>query len=191
MAEPSVEDTVSILRGLQERYELRHGVRIKDYTVVAAAALSHRYISDRFLPDKAIDLMDEACSALRMQIDSVPREIDQSERRAAQLAIEKHAIERADDANSRERLRSIEKKMAAVRAQLDSLKTRWKLEKAAIARVHQLKQQIGQFQLLQQAQVQDAELHEPDSDGHATLHQLEQELHKLQCRSTGSATYAW
>jgi len=182
VAEPSVEDTISILRGLQERYELHHGVRIKDPAIVAAATLSHRYISDRFLPDKAIDLVDEACAALRMQIDSVPRDIDQFERRAAQLAIEKHALEREEDANSRERLRSLETELAAVHDQSNTLKARWKLEKDDIARVHELRQRSEQLKLFAQAQLQDAALHEAGSDGHGMLRQVEQELHELQSR---------
>jgi len=182
VAEPSVEDTISILRGLQERYELHHGVRIKDAAIVAAATLSHRYISDRFLPDKAIDLVDEACAALRMQIDSVPRDIDQFDRRAAQLASERLALAREEDANSRERLRSLENELAAVQDQSNTLKTRWKLEKDDIARVHELKQRIAQLKLFGQAQLQDAQLHEAGSDDHGMLHQVEQELRELQSR---------
>jgi ATP-dependent Clp protease ATP-binding subunit ClpB len=180
--EPSVEDTVSILRGLQERYELHHGVRIRDSAIVAAATLSHRYISDRFLPDKAIDLVDEASAALRIQIDSVPREIDQLERRAAQLAIEKQALEKEEHANSREKLRSLEKELAAARDQVNVLKVRWKLEKDVIARVHELKRRIEQLKLLQQAQVRDAELNEAGGNDPGMLHKMEQELHKLQSR---------
>ena len=182
VAEPSVADTISILRGLQERYELHHGVRIKDSAIVAAATLANRYISDRFLPDKAIDLMDEACSSLRMQIDSVPREIDQLERRAAQLAIEKHAVEREEDANSRERLRSLESELAAVGEQLSTLKARWNLEKDEIAQVHELKQRIEQLKLLEQAQLQDAEFQETGNDGQGMIRRLQQELQQLQFR---------
>ena len=182
VAEPSVEDTISILRGLQERYELHHGVRIKDAAIVAAATLSHRYISDRFLPDKAIDLVDEACAALRMQIDSVPRDIDQFERRAAQLASERLALAREEDANSRERLRSLENELAAVQDQSNTLKARWKLEKDDIARVHELKQRIEQLKLFAQAQLHDAQLQEAGSDDHGMLRQVEQELRELQSR---------
>ena len=182
VAEPSVADTISILRGLQERYELHHGVRIKDSAIVAAATLANRYISDRFLPDKAIDLMDEACSSLRMQIDSVPREIDQLERRAAQLAVEKHAVEREEDANSRERLRSLESELATVGEQLGTLKARWNLEKDEIAHVHELKRRIEQLKLLEQAQLQDAEFQEAGSDGQGMIRHLQQELQQLQSR---------
>ena len=115
VGEPNVEDTIAILRGLKERYEVHHGVRIKDSAIVAAATLSHRYISDRFLPDKAIDLVDEAAASIRIQIDSLPTDIDQLERRATQLEIEKQALKKEDDANSRERLAVIEKELAEIR----------------------------------------------------------------------------
>ena len=182
VAEPSVEETVSILRGLQERYELHHGVRIKDSAILAAATLSRRYISDRFLPDKAIDLMDEACAALRMQIESLPRDIDQSERRAAQLAIEKLAVERDADPNSRERLRSLEHSLAAAREQVDTLKSRWKLEKDAVSRMREIRQRIEQLKLLESAQLPDADLREAGGENHGVLHQLEQKLHRLRAR---------
>ena len=112
VSEPTVEDTISILRGLKEKYEVHHGVRIKDSAIVAAATLSHRYITDRFLPDKAIDLIDEAASSLRIQIDSMPTEIDQMERRATQLEIEKQALKKEEDSNSRERLALVERELA-------------------------------------------------------------------------------
>src|SRR5207237_489898 len=120
--EPTVEDTISILRGLKDRYEVHHGVRIKDSAIVAAATLSHRYISDRFLPDKAIDLIDEAAASLRIQIDSMPTEIDQLERRATQLEIEKQALKKEDDLNSRERLAVAERELAQLREQSNVLK---------------------------------------------------------------------
>jgi len=180
VAEPSVEDTISILRGLQERYELHHGVRIKGSALVAAATLAHRYISGRFLPDKAIDLVDEASAALRMQIDSAPRDLDQSERRLSQLASEKQALEREKDANSRERLHSVEKEMAAVEKRVKVLTARWKKEKDAIVRIHELKQRIEQIKLLEQAHVLDAELQEASRNGRDKLRQAERELHKLQ-----------
>src|SRR5208282_2631385 len=117
VGEPNVDDTIAILRGLRERYEAHHNVRIKDSAIVAAATLSHRYISDRFLPDKAIDLVDEAASSLRIQIDSLPTDIDQLERRATQLEIEKQALKKEDDANSRERHAHVEKELAGIREQ--------------------------------------------------------------------------
>ncbi|MGB7436115.1 MAG: AAA family ATPase [Candidatus Acidiferrum sp.] len=180
VAEPSMEETVSILRGLQERYETHHGVRIKDSALVSAATLSHRYIADRFLPDKAIDLVDEACSAVRMQIDGEPREIDQCQRRAAQLTIEKHAIEREENGNSRERLRSLEKKLVVLQQQLDVLTARWQKEKHAVGQIHEIKQKIDEMKLLEQTPFRDAGLHEAADNGHNTLRHLQRELHKLQ-----------
>jgi ATP-dependent Clp protease ATP-binding subunit ClpB len=135
VGEPNVEDTIAILRGLKERYEVHHGVRIKDSAIVAAATLSHRYISDRFLPDKAIDLVDEAAASIRIQIDSLPTDIDQLERRATQLEIEKQALKKEDDASSRERLGIIERELAGIREKSDALKANWKKEKDLIARL--------------------------------------------------------
>src|SRR6202007_3013780 len=137
--EPTVEDTIAILRGLKERYEVHHGVRIKDSAIVAAATLSHRYISDRFLPDKAIDLIDEAAASLRIQIDSLPTDIDQLERRKTQLEIEKQALKKEDDPNSRERLAALEKELAGVREQSNALKANWKKEKDPRTRQRGLK----------------------------------------------------
>ena len=180
VAEPSVADTISILRGLQQRYELHHGVRIKDSALVAAAMLSHRYIADRFLPDKAIDLVDEAAAAQRMQIDSVPADIDQLERHAAQLVLEKHVLEREDDTNSQERLRILEGELAAVQNQVNVLKTCWKKEKEAVSRMQELQQTIKQLKLQQQAESQDAGSPKASTNGHGELRQAEKELHKLQ-----------
>ena len=137
VGEPNVEDAIAILRGLKERYEVHHGVRIKDSAIVAAATLSDRYISDRFLPDKAIDLIDEAAASLRIQIDSMPTEIDQLERRATQLEIEKQALKKEKDPNSRERLASVEKELAGIRERSNALKARWQKEKELIARLVQ------------------------------------------------------
>jgi len=180
VAEPSVADTISILRGLQQRYELHHGVRIKDSALVAAATLSHRYISDRFLPDKAIDLVDEAAAAQRMQIDSVPVDIDQLERHAAQLVIEKHVLEREHDTNSQERLRILEGELAAVQNQGNVLKACWKKEKEAVGRMHELRQTIRQLKLQEQAESHDAGSPKGGTNGHGELRQAEKELHKLQ-----------
>src|SRR5208282_6063572 len=127
--EPTVEDTIAILRGLKERYEVHHGVRIKDSAIIAAATLSHRYIADRFLPDKAVDLIDEAASRLRIEIDSMPAEIDQIERRVTQLEIERQALRKEDDAPSRERLQALEKELAGLKEKSHQLKLRWKSEK--------------------------------------------------------------
>src|SRR6058998_3473640 len=147
VAEPSVEDTVSILRGLKERYEVHHGVRIKDAALVAAATLSNRYIRDRFLPDKAIDLVDEAASRLRMEIDSMPHDIDVLERRAVQLAIEQKALEKEKDPSSRARLEEIERDLAHLREQSDELKARWTAEKAAIQEIRSTKEAIEETRL--------------------------------------------
>ena len=133
VGEPNVEDTIAILRGLKERYEVHHGVRIKDSAIVAAATLSHRYISDRFLPDKAIDLIDEAAASLRIQIDSLPTDIDQLERKATQLEIERQALKKEDDPNSRDRLLVIDKELAEIREKANTLKANWKREKDLIA----------------------------------------------------------
>ena len=151
VGEPTVEDTIAILRGLKEKYEVHHGVRIKDSAIVAAATLSHRYITDRFLPDKAIDLIDEAAASLRIQIDSMPTEIDQLERRATQLEIEKQALKKEDDPNSKERLAAIDKELAGIREQSNALKARWKQEKDLIQRSRQLKEKIEQLRIEEQA----------------------------------------
>src|SRR6266404_1381817 len=143
--EPSVEDTIAILRGLKERYEVHHGVRIKDAAILAAATLSHRYISDRFLPDKAIDLIDEAAASLRMQIDSLPVEIDEIERRIMQLEIERQALLKENDAHSKERRTQIEKELAKLREDSSGRKARWQAEKAAIGKIRKLKEQIEQL----------------------------------------------
>ena len=147
VGEPNVEDTIAILRGLKERYETHHHVRIKDSAIVAAATLSHRYITDRFLPDKAIDLIDEAAASLAIQIGSVPTEIDQLERRATNLEIERQALVKEKDPNSRERLEAVEKELAEIREQANALKIRWKQEKEAIGRSSELKERIERLKL--------------------------------------------
>ncbi len=140
--EPGVEDTISILRGLRERYEVHHGVRIKDAALVAAAVLSNRYINDRFLPDKAIDLVDEAAARLRTEIDSLPTELDESKRRILQLEIEAQALGKEDDGQSKERLAKIEEELAKLRRDNEELVKRWDAEKASIARVREVKKEI-------------------------------------------------
>src|SRR5437660_11996420 len=135
VSEPSVEDTISILRGLRERYEIHHGVRIKDSAIVAAAVLSNRYITDRFLPDKAIDLIDEAAARLRMEIDSMPAELDEIERRRMQLEIERQALAKETDPASKERLAKLERELADLREEGDALKAEWQREKAALSAV--------------------------------------------------------
>lgn len=140
--EPDVEDTISILRGLKERYEVHHGVRIKDAALVAAAVLSNRYINDRFLPDKAIDLVDEAAARLRTEIDSLPAELDESKRRILQLEIEAQALKKEDDDQSKDRLAKIEEELAELKKSNDELVKRWEAQKAAISRVREVKKEI-------------------------------------------------
>ncbi len=140
--EPSVEDTISILRGLKERYEVHHGVKIHDSALVAAAVLSHRYISDRFLPDKAIDLVDEACAMIRTEIDSMPAELDEVMRRIMQLEIEEAALKKEKDKASQERLDNIRKELAELRSQADEMKAQWEAEKNAIKEVQALREEI-------------------------------------------------
>jgi ATP-dependent Clp protease ATP-binding subunit ClpB len=140
VGEPSVEDTISILRGLKERYEVHHGVRIQDAAIVAAATLSNRYITDRFLPDKAIDLMDEAASRVRVQIDSMPEELDQLERKRMQLEIEREALKKEHDPASKERLERISREIAELQSESAALKARWENEKGGIAKLRELKE---------------------------------------------------
>ena len=142
--EPSVEDTISILRGLKERYEVHHGVRITDNATIAAAALSHRYITDRYLPDKAIDLIDEAASQIRMEIDSKPAELDAIDREIMQLEIEREALRKEKDKASKERLKKIEKELANLKEQSTQLTARWQAEKNAIQKIREIKEQIDQ-----------------------------------------------
>jgi ATP-dependent Clp protease ATP-binding subunit ClpB len=142
LTEPTVEETIAILRGLKEKYEVHHGVRIADTALVAAAALSNRYITDRFLPDKAIDLVDEAASRLRIEIDSMPTEIDQLERRALQLEIEKRALAKEKDKSSKERRNAIEEELAGLKEQISGLKAQWQKEKELISRLQELKERL-------------------------------------------------
>src|SRR5687768_4264945 len=153
VGEPTVEDTISILRGLRERYEIHHGVKFKDAALVAAAVLSHRYIADRFLPDKAIDLMDEAASKLRMEIDSLPVELDEVQRRTMQLEIEREALKKEKDDASKQRLAKLEKDLANLKEQATELRTHWEQEKAAIQKGRELKERLEQVKLeVEQAQ---------------------------------------
>jgi ATP-dependent Clp protease ATP-binding subunit ClpB len=158
VSEPTVEDTISILRGLKDRYEVHHGVRIKDAAIIAAATLSNRYISDRFLPDKAIDLIDEAAASLRMQIDSLPVEIDEIERRIMQLEIERQALLKEKDAHSKERRAQIEKELARLKEDSSARKARWQSEKQAIGKIRTLKEQIDQLKAEEQKYERSGEL---------------------------------
>jgi ATP-dependent Clp protease ATP-binding subunit ClpB len=151
--EPSVEDTIAILRGLKERYEVHHGVRIQDAALIAAATLSHRYISDRFLPDKAVDLVDEAASRLKIELDSMPTEIDQLERQIMQLEMEKQALKKERDTPSKERLTKLEKELADLKEQSSRLKAQWQKEKEEITKSQKIGEQIDQLRTeLEQAQ---------------------------------------
>ena len=146
-AEPTVEDTIAILRGLQEKYEIHHGVRIKDEALVAAATLSNRYITSRFLPDKAIDLVDEAASRLKIEIESQPTELDQVERRILQLTIEKQALSKEDDEASKERLAKLEKELSELSAKRDAMKLQWQNEKGSIDEIRKLKENLEQLRI--------------------------------------------
>src|SRR5947209_3210590 len=188
VGEPNVEDTIAILRGLKERYEVHHGVRIKDSAIVAAATLSHRYISDRFLPDKAIDLIDEAAASLRIQIDSMPTEIDQLERRATQLEIEKQALKKEDDPNSRERLTQIERELADIREKSNALKAAWKKEKDLIARTRQLKEKIEQLKIEEQSEERKGNLERVATIRYRDIPQAETELKRLTAQMDGGGT---
>jgi len=148
--EPTVEDTIAILRGLKERYEVHHGVRIKDAAIIAAATLSNRYISDRFLPDKAVDLIDEAASRLRIELDSLPAEIDAVERRILQLEIERQSLKKETDKTSLDRLAKIDEELAQLRASMEEMKAHWNREKEAIKQIQSLKGQIEQLKLEEQ-----------------------------------------
>jgi len=190
VGEPNVEDTIAILRGLKERYEVHHGVRIKDSAIVAAATLSHRYISDRFLPDKAIDLIDEAAASLRIQIDSLPTDIDQLERRATQLEIEKQALKKEDDPNSKDRLKAIEKELAELREKSNALKAKWKKEKDSIARARALKEKIEQLKLEEQTEERKGNLQRVAEIRYGLLRQAEEELKKLTDKAAGEGARA-
>ena len=190
VGEPNVEDTIAILRGLKEKYEVHHGVRIKDSAIVAAATLSHRYISDRFLPDKAIDLIDEAAASLRIQIDSMPTEIDQLERRGTQLEIEKQALKKEDDSNSKERLAAVEKELAGIREQSNALKAKWKQEKDVIAKARALKERLEQLKIEEQAEERKGNLERVAQIRYGLIRQTEDELKKVTAQMDGETEKA-
>jgi ATP-dependent Clp protease ATP-binding subunit ClpB len=186
VGEPSVLDTISILRGLKERYEVHHGVRIQDAALVAAATLSHRYISDRFLPDKAIDLVDEAASRVRVQIDSMPEELDQLERKRTQLEIEREALKKETDRASVERLKAVERDVAELREQTDVLKARWQNEKSAISKLRELKERREQLQAELQRTQRQGQLERAAEIQYGLLRELEQELEREQARAVAA-----
>jgi ATP-dependent Clp protease ATP-binding subunit ClpB len=179
VGEPNVEDTVAILRGLKEKYEAHHKVRIKDSAIVAAATLSHRYISDRFLPDKAIDLVDEAAAALAIQIGSVPVEIDDLERRATSLEIERAALKREKDAASQERLEIVERELAEVKESAAGLRARWQKERGAIGKIAELKEQLETLRFQMQEETRKGNLQRAAELQYGEIPRLEAELKEL------------
>jgi ATP-dependent Clp protease ATP-binding subunit ClpB len=183
--EPSVEDTISILRGLRERYELHHGVRIQDAALVAAAQLSHRYISDRFLPDKAIDLIDEAAAKLRTELESMPEELEILERRLTQLEIEREALRKEKDQASKERLAALQKEMAELKSHRDELKARWEAEKRVIEDIQKLREalELARNQM-EQAQRQ-GDLRRVAELQYGTIPKLEKQLKELEAKAGG------
>ena len=176
VGEPSVEDTISILRGLKERYEVHHGVRVTDGAVIAAATLSHRYISDRFLPDKAIDLIDEAASRLRMQIDSKPEELDEIDRDILQLEIEREALKKEKDKASKQRLQALEEELAELKSESSALTARWQAEQKAISKVQEIKEKIDGVRVQIEAAERSYDLQKAAELRYGQLNQLESEL---------------
>jgi ATP-dependent Clp protease ATP-binding subunit ClpB len=182
IGEPTVEDTIAILRGLKERYEVHHGVRIKDAAIVAAATLSNRYITDRFLPDKAIDLIDEAASRIRIEIDSLPQEIDVLEREILQLEIEKQALSRETDAKSKERLDDIEKRIADLQEKSSAMKAKWQSEKEEIEKMRTAKEQLEQARLELERARQQGDLNKAAELQYGKIPEIEKELETEQNR---------
>ena len=180
--QPSVEDTISILRGLRERFEVHHGVRIQDSALVAAATLSHRYISDRFLPDKAIDLVDEACATIRTEIDSMPSELDQATRRAMQLQIEEAALVKEKDEASKRRLEVLRKELSELRREGDSLRAQWQAEKDAIQKLRALREKIEQTRADMERAKQAYDLNKAAELEYGTLPALQKQLEAEEVR---------
>ena len=194
-AEPSVEDTIAILRGLQERYEVHHGVRIKDEALVAAAALSDRYITSRFLPDKAIDLVDEAASRLKMELDSRPTELDKLERKLLQLSIEKQALAREEDGASKDRLGKLEKEIAELGSERDAMTARWENEKKYIEQIRAVKQQIEELKIEETRWEREGNLSKAAEVKHGQIPEAQKKLNALtghmeQKRGAGSGAPA-
>jgi ATP-dependent Clp protease ATP-binding subunit ClpB len=187
VGEPNVEDTIAILRGLKDRYEAHHNVRIKDSAIVAAATLSHRYISDRFLPDKAIDLVDEAAASLAIQIGSVPTEIDQLERQQTSLEIERAALKRETDQNSKDRREVVERELAALKEKSTGLRARWQHEREAITRLSELKKQIEAKRFEAEEQTRAGQLERAAQIQYGELPKLEAELKQLNAAQDGVA----
>jgi len=181
--QPTVEDTISILRGLKERYEIHHGVRIKDSALVAAAVLSDRYISDRFLPDKAIDLVDEAAARLRTEIDSMPAELDEITRKILQREIEREALKKETDAASRDRLQKLEKELSELQTRAQALRAQWETEKAAIEKPRQLRKRIEETRVEIEKVMRTGDLSRAAELQYGTLAQLERELKALEAQA--------
>jgi len=190
VGEPNVEDTIAILRGLKERYEAHHNVRIKDSAIVAAATLSHRYISDRFLPDKAIDLVDEAAASLAIQIGSVPMVIDELERRMVSLEIERMALKRETDQNSKERLEAVVKELATLKEAATGLRARWQTERDAITRLTDVKKKIEALRFEMEEQTRKGNLERSAAIQYGELPQLEAELKRLNAKQDGDGAGA-
>jgi ATP-dependent Clp protease ATP-binding subunit ClpB len=186
--QPSVEDAISILRGLRERFELHHGVRIQDNALVSAVTLSHRYISDRFLPDKAIDLVDEACAMIRTEMDSMPQELDELTRRVLRLEIEETALAKEKDEPSARRLEALRKELAEARAQADALKLTWEREKAAIGRTRKLREEIDAARLEMEKAERAYDLNKVAELRHGRIPQLEAELKRLEQKGHAETT---
>ena len=174
--EPTVEDTISILRGLKERYEIYHGVKISDNSLIAAATLSHRYISDRFLPDKAIDLIDEACAMIKTEMESMPTELDEVSRKIMQLEIEETALSKEKDEISKERLANIQKEKAELKTKFDSMKAKWENEKQAIGKVQKLREEIDQVNSQIEKAERDYELNKAAELKYGKLPELQKQL---------------
>ena len=179
-AEPNVEDTIAILRGLRDKYEIHHGVKINDEALVAAATLSNRYITNRFLPDKAIDLVDEAASRLKMEIESEPTELDQLERKILQLQIEKQSLSKEDDAASKERLSKLEKELSEVTASRDAMKLQWQNEKAEIDRSRKLKEELEQARFEEEKYTREGDFNKAAELKYGKIPSLEKELAEAQ-----------
>ncbi len=174
--EPTIEDTISILRGLKERYEVHHGVRIKDSAIISAANLSNRYISDRFLPDKAVDLIDEAASSLRMEIDSLPSEIDEVQRKIIQLEIEREALKKEKDKTSKERLNTINISIKDLKSKCDGKKKQWEEEKASLQVIRNLKESIEKAKIEEQRAERNSDLEKVAEIRYSIISNLQKEL---------------
>jgi ATP-dependent Clp protease ATP-binding subunit ClpB len=185
--QPSVEDSISILRGIKERFEVHHGVRIQDNALVAAATLSNRYISDRFLPDKAIDLVDEACATIRTEIDSMPAELDEITRRIMRLEIEEAALKKETDRASQERLKAITDELSEARVQADAMRSQWQKERSAIHKLQELREKIEQVRIDAEKAERQYDLNKAAELRHGKLPQLERELRDEEKRMSKDA----